>query len=113
MPEVIGDLSDLILDLGYLKSKEILRLDERGKRMWYQVVKKSISRGLSLILFNEAIYTRRSEISKLNNFLYGRLKRGYVEDGRGYIELFDHEGKPDLYFIMEVEEDRRVYNFTV
>lgn len=113
MPEVIGDLSDLILDLKFVSRPNIAKLNNHNKSTWYNTIQKIVSKELLTIL-SEGNAAQRTELAKrLNNFLDGKLKRGYEENGSCYIELFNKEGSSDLYYIADAQEDRKYYSFAV
>ncbi len=113
MPEVIGDLSDLILDLKFFNRPHVAKLNNRNKCSWYNTVKKIVTKGLLTIL-SEGNAVQRTELAgQLNSFLDGKLKRGYEENGSCYIELFNTEGSSDLYYIADAQEDRKYYSFAV
>lgn len=114
MAEVTGDLGDLILDLDYLNHPDIIiRKKDSDDNHWYEVIKEVIRQQFFAVLTEENTVKRIDLMKKFNHFLGERLKRGYEEDGRCYIELFNTEGTSDLYFVRDAEEGKKYYRFTV
>ena len=113
MKDVIGDLSDLILDMGLMTSKKIKNETKRAKRTYYHVTQNIIHRAVISIIYENNLTERIAQVKRLNCFLNERLKTGYVEDGSCYIEIFDEKGETDRYYVADVELDKKTYKFIV